>query len=74
MTGSTHPLLNSCQNCGCPYDTFYYQHVKKGITLCDWCADKRVASVSKKRHIPEWQMVDGKYILSELVEKYRSNE
>lgn len=70
------PPLNPprCENCGCPDNLVFYEYVKCGITLCDWCSYKRVKAVKKRKNPPIWELHQGVYIIPEEAQQYMSNE
>jgi len=63
-----------CENCGNPETLEFFEHIKTGITLCEWCSQKRVKAVIKRKCPPIWVKQGDKYIIPEEAEEHMSNE
>jgi len=50
-------LSNQCQNCGCPEELEYFEHVLGGVTLCDACSWEPAHKINKQRDPPIWKKI-----------------
>ena len=56
------PQSNECQNCGCPEELYFYEHVLGGVTLCDACSWETPSKIRKLENPPKWSLVGKNWV------------